>query len=156
MKDNEQPSLMWTGPAMLIAPDSAHVRFRPTGRRWACRLFAAKGAKWRSPAYTHLVDMEQDGERLTLWFGHMAVKIVGKGLEPLVEGLRRQVVYYIRRSMCRMLRPGAKRIGSDVSRLGRRRSRRRWGDGRGKNVAFRILPHVMEQIPGDARWQING
>jgi hypothetical protein len=39
--------------------------------------------------------MEQDGERLTLWFGHMTVKIMGKGLEPPVEGLRRQVVYYI-------------------------------------------------------------
>jgi hypothetical protein len=58
-------------------------------------LFSAKGAKSRSPAYIHLVDMEHDGERLTLWFGHMTVKIVGKGLEPLVEGLRRQVVYYI-------------------------------------------------------------
>ena len=58
-------------------------------------LFAVKGAKSRSPAYIHLVDMEHDGERLTLWFGHMTVKIVGKGLEPLVEGLRRQVVYYI-------------------------------------------------------------
>jgi hypothetical protein len=58
-------------------------------------LFSAKGAKSRSPAYIHLVDMELDGERLTLWFGHMTVKIVGKGLEPLVEGLRRQVVYYI-------------------------------------------------------------
>jgi hypothetical protein len=31
----------------------------------------------------------------TLWFRHMTVKIVGKGLELLVEGLRRQVVYYI-------------------------------------------------------------
>jgi hypothetical protein len=58
-------------------------------------LFSAKGAKSRSPTYIHLVDMELDGERLTLWFGHMTVKIVGKGLEPLVEGLRRQVVYYI-------------------------------------------------------------
>jgi hypothetical protein len=58
-------------------------------------LFSAKGAKSRSPAYIHLVDMELDGERLTVWFGHMTVKIVGKGLEPLVEGLRRQVVYYI-------------------------------------------------------------
>jgi hypothetical protein len=58
-------------------------------------LFSAKGVKSRSPAYIHLVDMEHDGERLTLWFGHMTVKIVGKGLEPLVEGLWRQVVYYI-------------------------------------------------------------
>jgi hypothetical protein len=58
-------------------------------------LFSARGAKSRSPAYIHLVDMEHDSERLTLWFGHMTVKIVGKGLEPLVEGLRRQVVYYI-------------------------------------------------------------
>ena len=58
--------------------------------------FAAKGAKSRSPAYIHLVDMEQDGERLTLRFGHMTVKVVGKGLEPLVEGLRRQVVHYTR------------------------------------------------------------
>ena len=58
-------------------------------------LFSAKGAKSRSPAYIHLVDMEQDGERLTIWFGHITVKIVGKGLEPLVEGPRRQVVYYI-------------------------------------------------------------
>jgi hypothetical protein len=58
-------------------------------------LFSAKGAKSRSLAYIHLVDMEHDGERVTLWFGHMTVKIVGKGLEPLVEGLRRQVVYYI-------------------------------------------------------------
>jgi hypothetical protein len=30
-----------------------------------------------------------------IWFGHTAVKIVGKGLDPLVEGLRRQVVCYI-------------------------------------------------------------
>ena len=63
--------------------------------RMGVSLFSAKGAKSRSPAYIHLVDMEHDGERLTLWFGHMTVKIVGKGLEPLVEGLRRQVVYYI-------------------------------------------------------------
>jgi hypothetical protein len=41
------------------------------------------------------MNMELDGERLTVCFGHMAVKIVGKGLEPLVEGLRHQVVYYI-------------------------------------------------------------
>ena len=58
-------------------------------------LFSARGVKSRSPAYIHFVDMEHDGERLTVWFGHMTVKIVGKGLEPLAEGLRRQVVYYI-------------------------------------------------------------
>jgi hypothetical protein len=28
-------------------------------------------------------------------FGYMTIKIVGKGLEPLLEGLRRQVVYDI-------------------------------------------------------------
>jgi hypothetical protein len=49
----------------------------------------------RAPAYIHLVDMEHDGEKLSIWFGHLTVKIVGKGLEPLVEGPRRQVVYYI-------------------------------------------------------------
>jgi hypothetical protein len=77
----------------------------PRGKRQAWGLahkpqvgvsfFAAKGAKSRSPACLHLVDMEHDGERLTVWFGHMAVKIVGKGLEPLAEGLRRQAVYYV-------------------------------------------------------------
>jgi hypothetical protein len=58
-------------------------------------LFAVKGAQSRAPASIHLVDMEHDGERLTLWFGHMTVTIVGKDLELLVEGLRRQVVYDI-------------------------------------------------------------
>jgi hypothetical protein len=34
--------------------------------------------------------MEHDGEKLSIWFGHTTVKIVGKGLELLVEGLRWQ------------------------------------------------------------------
>ena len=88
-----------------ITDDNPEEKVPPRGKRKAwglankpqmgVSLFAVKGAKSRSPAYIHLVDMEHDGERLTLWFGHMTVKIVGKGLEPLVEGLRRQVVYYI-------------------------------------------------------------
>jgi hypothetical protein len=88
-----------------ISDDEPEEEVPPRGKRKAwglankpqmgVSLFATKGAKSRSPAYIHLVDMEQDGERVTLWFGHMTVKIVGKGLEPLVEGLRRQVVYYI-------------------------------------------------------------
>jgi hypothetical protein len=88
-----------------ITDDEPEEEVPPRGKRKAwglankpqmgVSLFSAKGAKSRSPAYIHLVDMEHDGERLTLWFGHMTVKIVGKGLEPLVEGLRRQVVYYI-------------------------------------------------------------
>jgi hypothetical protein len=32
---------------------------------------------------------------VTIYFTHMTVKIVGKGLEALAEGLRRQVIPYI-------------------------------------------------------------
>jgi hypothetical protein len=49
----------------------------------------------RAPAYIYLMALEQDGERVTLWFGHMTVTIVGKGLEPLAAGRRRQVVYSV-------------------------------------------------------------
>jgi hypothetical protein len=106
--------------------ESEHEEIPPRGKRKAwglankpqmgVSLFSAKGAKSRSPAYIHLVDMEHDGERLMLWFGHMTVKIVGKGLEPLVEGCSGRSSITSRRSMGRMLRPGARRIGSKVSR----------------------------------------
>jgi hypothetical protein len=57
-------------------------------------LFSVKG-KSRSPAYINYVDAAQDGAEVIIFFHHMKVKIIGKGLEALVEGLRRQVVYYI-------------------------------------------------------------
>jgi hypothetical protein len=57
-------------------------------------LFSVKG-NYRSPTYIHLVDMQGDGGRLTLYFSHMTVEIVGKGLDVLADGLRRQVIPYI-------------------------------------------------------------
>jgi hypothetical protein len=90
-------SRLWTISRRRRSPLAINGRHgaSPTNRRWACPCFRPGGAKSRSPAYIHLVDMEHDGERLTVWFGHMTVKIVGKGLESLAEGLRRQIVYYI-------------------------------------------------------------
>jgi hypothetical protein len=41
------------------------------------------------------VDVRGGGKELTINFSHMTVTIVGKGLEALAEGLRRQVVRYI-------------------------------------------------------------
>lgn len=57
-------------------------------------LFSVKG-NYRAPAYINLVDMDGGGGRLTVYFSHMTVKIEGKGLEALAEGLRRQVIRYI-------------------------------------------------------------
>jgi hypothetical protein len=45
--------------------------------------------------YINLVDVRGGGKELTIYFTHMTVKIVGKGLEALAEGLRRQVIPYI-------------------------------------------------------------
>lgn len=41
------------------------------------------------------MDVRGGGKDLILKFSHMTVKIEGKGLEALAEGLRRQVVRYI-------------------------------------------------------------
>jgi len=57
-------------------------------------LFSVKG-NYRSPTYIHFVDLEGSGSRLTVYFTHMTVKIEGRGLEALAEGLRRQVIRYI-------------------------------------------------------------
>jgi predicted subunit of tRNA(5-methylaminomethyl-2-thiouridylate) methyltransferase len=47
------------------------------------------------PVYINLVDVRGGGKELTLYFSHMTVKIVGKGLEELADGIRRQVIPYI-------------------------------------------------------------
>jgi hypothetical protein len=57
-------------------------------------LFSVKG-NYRSSAYIHLVDMDGGGGHLTIYFSHMTVKIVGKRLDALADGLRRQVIPYI-------------------------------------------------------------
>jgi hypothetical protein len=41
------------------------------------------------------MDVRGGGKELTINFSYMTVKIEGKGLEALAEGLRRQVVRYI-------------------------------------------------------------
>jgi hypothetical protein len=57
-------------------------------------LFSVKG-NYAMPVYINLVDVRGGGKELTIYFTHMTVKIVGKGLEVLAEGLRRQVIPYI-------------------------------------------------------------
>ena len=47
------------------------------------------------PVYISLVDVRGGGKELIMNFSHMTVKILGKGLDELAEGLRRQVVRYI-------------------------------------------------------------
>jgi hypothetical protein len=57
-------------------------------------IFSVKG-NYIMPVYINLVDIRGGGKELTINFSHMTVTIVGKGLEALAEGLRRQVVRYI-------------------------------------------------------------
>jgi hypothetical protein len=57
-------------------------------------IFSVKG-NYRSPVYINLVDMEGGGSNLALYFTHTTVKIIGKGLDTLADGLRRQVIPYI-------------------------------------------------------------
>jgi hypothetical protein len=57
-------------------------------------LFSVKG-NYAMPVYINLVDVRGGRKELTIYFTHMTVKIVGKGLEALAEGLRRQVIPYI-------------------------------------------------------------
>ena len=57
-------------------------------------LFSVKG-NYRMPTYINLVDIQGGGKEMTIFFSHMTVKIVGKGLEALAQGLRRQVIPYI-------------------------------------------------------------
>ena len=57
-------------------------------------LFSVKG-NYAMPVYINLVDIRGGGKELTIYFTHMTMKIVGKGLEALAEGLRRQVIPYI-------------------------------------------------------------
>src|SRR5688572_711965 len=47
------------------------------------------------PVYINLVDVRGGGKELTIYFSHMMVKIEGKGLEALADGIRRQVIPYI-------------------------------------------------------------
>ena len=61
-----------------------------------------QGSEVALAAYIHEEDMEQDGERLTVWFGHLTVKNVGKGLEPLVGRPE---------AAGRLLHPGLPRVG---------------------------------------------
>ena len=57
-------------------------------------LFSVKG-NYAMPVYINLVDVRGGGKELTIYFSHMAVKIMGKGLEELADGIRRQVIPYI-------------------------------------------------------------
>ena len=57
-------------------------------------IFSVRG-NYRSPKYVNMVDMEGGGSNLALYFAHMTVRIVGKGLDTLADGLRREVIPYI-------------------------------------------------------------
>jgi hypothetical protein len=57
-------------------------------------LYSVKG-NYTMPVYINLVDIRGGGKELTIYFTHMTVKIEGKGLEALADGLRRQVIPYI-------------------------------------------------------------
>ena len=57
-------------------------------------LFSVKG-NFRVPAYINYLDMAGGGSDLTIYFSHITVKITGKGLDKLADGIRRQVVLYI-------------------------------------------------------------
>jgi hypothetical protein len=57
-------------------------------------IFSVTG-NYLMPVYINLVDVRGGGKDLIMNFSHMTVKIEGKGLEALAEGLRRQVVRYI-------------------------------------------------------------
>ena len=47
------------------------------------------------PVYINLVDVRAGGKELIIYFTHMTVKIEGRGVVALAEGLRRQVIRYI-------------------------------------------------------------
>jgi hypothetical protein len=57
-------------------------------------LYSVKG-NYTMPVYINLVDIRGGGKELTIYFTHMTVKIIGKVLEALADGLRRQVIPYI-------------------------------------------------------------
>ena len=57
-------------------------------------LFSVKG-NYAMPVYINLVDVRGGGKEMVIYFQHMTVKIVGRGLEELADGIRRQVIPYI-------------------------------------------------------------
>ena len=57
-------------------------------------LFSVK-ANYAMPVYINLVDVRGGGKEMVIYFQHMTVKIVGRGLEELADGIRRQVIPYI-------------------------------------------------------------
>jgi hypothetical protein len=57
-------------------------------------LFSVK-ENYAMPVYINLVDVRGGGKEMVIYFQHMTVKIVGRGLEELADGIRRQVIPYI-------------------------------------------------------------
>jgi hypothetical protein len=79
-------------------------------------IFSMHGQKSRSPAYIQYVDAEQNGEAVTLFFQHMKMNAVGKGLDALIEGFAARLCTTFRCSMSPSSRRNRKSAGSRAFR----------------------------------------
>jgi hypothetical protein len=98
-------------------------------------LFSVKG-NYAMPVYINLVDVRGGGKEMVIYFQHMTVKIVGRGLEELADGIRRQVSPTSKSSTSPDSRAGRRSIMWRASRLAMLRSRRSLGAGQGKLSCF--------------------